>query len=120
MYFELSHKNTTACCERLYRGHRQDGRKSPNSCCLNTFINTGIVAPNYHQMDETERSVIAFFNHTTNMALGIVMLVGLSLSPAFQSTVEYLNNRDGLKGFPFIFALAILSPQRMNPNEFFP
>lgn len=32
-------QNITARCERHFRGQRQDGRKSPNSCCVNTFIN---------------------------------------------------------------------------------
>lgn len=48
---------------RRYGGRRQDGRKSPNSCRVNTFVNNGIAAPNYHQMDGTERSVVAFFSH---------------------------------------------------------
>lgn len=32
-------------------------------------------APNYHQMDRTERSLISFLSHDTNATLGISMLV---------------------------------------------
>lgn len=53
-----------------YRGQPQDGRKSSNSCCVNTFINNGIAAPNYHQMDEIERSFTAIFSHATTQLQG--------------------------------------------------
>lgn len=39
------------------RGQRQDGRKSPNSCCINTFINNEMTSSNYRQMAEIERSL---------------------------------------------------------------
>ncbi len=94
-------QNSTACCERHYREQRQDGRKSPNSCCVNTFINTGIAAPNYHQMDGTERSVVAFFSHATNAALGISISQSNIL---VQSKIS--QQREGI-GWISIFHLAL-------------
>lgn len=38
----------------LYK--RQDGRKSPNSCCVNTLINSEIASPNYGKNWKVTRS----------------------------------------------------------------
>lgn len=77
---------------------RTDVGKSPNSCCVNAFINGGISAPNYRQTDGSERSVLAFSSDATSPALRISQPVFPSLGLIIWPRLKYLSHLNGLDG----------------------
>lgn len=80
------------------RTTRTDAGKSPNSCCVNTFINGGISAPNYRQTDGSERSALAFSSDATSPALRISQPVFPSPGLIIWPRLKYLSHLNGLDG----------------------